>query len=153
MASRNLADLLPVVHEAANLALRELEEAGIKTVTSCTYRSKEEQEAFYYQGRFPLLDVNYVRKIAGLPTISEEENKKIITWTRGSENAPHCRRIALDVYPIEGGKLAQASSPLWIKVRKAFERHGFTSGVMVTNQKTKEKDLTDFPHQQYAGKL
>lgn len=58
-----------------------------------TLRTKETQAAYYAQGRKPLKEVNELRKIAGLPPITEEDNKKRVTWTLES---PHMYGLAID---------------------------------------------------------
>lgn len=48
-------------------------------IITCTLRTWEEQEALHAQGRLPLIEVNRLRKKAGLIAISQTEAKKIVT--------------------------------------------------------------------------
>jgi len=61
-------------------------DAKKKIVITCTDRTYQEQTAYFAQGRETLDKVNALRKIAGLWLITEEENKKKITWTMNSEH-------------------------------------------------------------------
>lgn len=71
--------------------------AGLNIVVIETKRDKIVQEAYYAQGRKSLSEVNELRKKAGLPAITEAENKKQVTWTLDS---PHLYGLALDFVPI-----------------------------------------------------
>ena len=51
MASRSLADLHPYVRHLALQFLAKCKQEGINVLIYCTYRSKEEQDALYAQGR------------------------------------------------------------------------------------------------------
>lgn len=50
------------------------------------YRSVEEQNALYAQGRAPLYEVNMQRQRVGWQPITELENKKIVTKARGGQS-------------------------------------------------------------------
>lgn len=50
-----------------------------QVILTCTLRSWEEQEALYAQGRFPLMEINRLRRKAGLTPIKPSEAKKIVT--------------------------------------------------------------------------
>jgi hypothetical protein len=69
--------------EHANTYLRP---RGKQARAICVARNYKEQIALYAQGREPLGDVNAKRAMAGLPKITEEENKRKVTWTLSS---PH----------------------------------------------------------------
>lgn len=86
MASRNPDDLCPEAREKYFLFEAKMQEAGLDFKLTCTARSYEEQFALYQQGRLDLVHVNELRKEAGLPPITEEENKRKVTWTLSSKH-------------------------------------------------------------------
>ncbi len=51
MASRNLSDLHPDLQPLANMFLRKCKGYGLNIIVTCTYRSNEEQDVLYAQGR------------------------------------------------------------------------------------------------------
>lgn len=79
--------------------LAKLDEVGIKYRVIETLRTMEVQTAYYAQGRKPLADVNALRKLAGLWTITDLDNKRRITWTLQSN---HLWGAAIDVAPLNG---------------------------------------------------
>lgn len=72
--------------ELIQLFIDRCDNSGHNVVITSVDRSWQEQTALYAQGREPLVNVNALRKIAGLWLITEEENKRIITWTMNSEH-------------------------------------------------------------------
>lgn len=71
---------------------------GHKTLITCVDRTYKEQYAYFLQGREPLYVVNEARKRAGLPAITQMENKRCVTWTMNSEHVvnPDDERIDND---------------------------------------------------------
>lgn len=59
---------------------------GILIQLTCTSRDFAEQLALYAQGREPLMITNMKRQVAGLPNISEEQNRRKVTWTLDSKH-------------------------------------------------------------------
>lgn len=95
--SRDLNALHPEVKKAA-LKLKELAAAeGLKIIFTQTLRSKEEQAAFYAQGRQPVNKVNVLRGLAGLAPITDAENRKKITNASTIENSFHGYGLAFDI--------------------------------------------------------
>lgn len=75
--------------ETPELALafqRKCKEAGHDIIFTSVDRDYREQFAYYCQGREPLDTTNRFRKIAGLPPITQLENRKKITWTLNSKH-------------------------------------------------------------------
>jgi peptidoglycan LD-endopeptidase CwlK len=83
MSSRLLADLEPVTRDMAVTFLEDCRELGIDILVTCTYRSPQEQDALYAQGR--------------------TDHGGIVTNAKGGQS-PHNFGMALDVVPIVNGK-------------------------------------------------
>lgn len=82
MASRKIEDLLPKVQEKYRQFAEKMAEANIDFIVTCTYRSQEEQDKLYRQGR--------------------TGPGKIVTWTRHSK---HNERKAFDIAIMDAGKI------------------------------------------------
>jgi len=82
MASRDPKELTPEMQFMFALFHDEMEKAGLDFVVTCTYRSQEEQNTLYEQGRTK----------PGL----------IVTWTRKSK---HILRKAFDIAIIRDGRI------------------------------------------------
>lgn len=61
-------------------------DAGHIVIITCTSRTYKVQAALFAQGRERLVDVNRLRRAAGMYIIDEKENKKIVTWTMNSKH-------------------------------------------------------------------
>ena len=86
--SRKIEDLNPEMRVKVRTFAAKMAEVGIPWMLTCTYRSQEEQDALYAQGR--------------------TAPGKIVTWTHHSR---HTKRDAFDVAILKQGK------PIWdIKV-------------------------------------
>jgi hypothetical protein len=72
--------------EMIDTFVSECAKEGLRVVITCVDRTYQEQTALYAQGREPLDVVNSYRKIAGMWLITEEENKRKVTWTMNSEH-------------------------------------------------------------------
>jgi len=86
MSSRKIEDLVPELQELYHKFTEKMKEAGLDFIVVCTARTVSEQRALYAQGRQSLNAVNLLRKEVGLPPISEQENKRKVTWTRNSKH-------------------------------------------------------------------
>lgn len=64
-------------------------------VLTCTLRTSEEQTALYAQGRFPTIEVNRLRKLAGLTSISSVEAKKIVTRAQAGQSKHNPDKLSL----------------------------------------------------------
>lgn len=85
MSSRDLRELTPQVQAMAVAMLAACKAQGLKVTVACTYRSPQEQNALYEQGR----------TVWG----------KIVTNARAGQSK-HETRQAIDIYPLINGKLA-----------------------------------------------
>jgi peptidoglycan LD-endopeptidase CwlK len=125
MSDRNIADLLPTVAKAAQIALDKLKTEGVDTLITCTYRSDDEQEALYQQGR--------------------TTKGPVVTNAKPGQSM-HQFRCALDIYPVVNGKIdfAGAHTDVWKKIADAFKSEGFEWGY-------EWKTFKEMPHFQMTG--
>ena len=86
MASRDPKDLAPDLQPLHAEWLKRCKAKGLNVITTCTARTYQEQLALYAQGRNPLSYTNALRKVAGLGSITEKENKSKVTWTMNSRH-------------------------------------------------------------------
>ena len=108
MASRRIEDLHPVTQEKVQEFLHLAKQKGIEVLIYCTYRSHEEQEILYLQGRLKqfgitLEQLNQKRKELGLYPLSEKEANRIVTNARAWQSY-HQYGVAFDCVPLSGGK-------------------------------------------------
>ncbi len=108
MASRKLEDLHPVTREKAKAFLQRAKEIGIEVLIYCTYRSPEEQEVLYAQGRleqvgWTLEELNRRRLKLGLWKLTEKEARRKVTNARAWQSF-HQYGLAFDCVPLAGGK-------------------------------------------------
>jgi hypothetical protein len=97
--SRKLEDLTDSFRKKVERFIKEHLDVGVKLVIIETYRSAEEQFALYAQGRKSLEDVNYLRKQAGLPSLSKYDNNHTVTEADGIHNkSKHQSRKACDIW-------------------------------------------------------
>ena len=79
---------------------------------TCASRTVKEQYALYTQGRESLEQVNYLRKLAGMSYITEQENMYKVTWTLNSKhiinlddgNLENDKSKAFDIVLLKFGK-------------------------------------------------
>ena len=106
--SRSLDELLPPVATAARAALAECEAKGLSVLVTCTYRSGDEQNALFAQGR--------------------TKPGQIVTNARAFQSL-HQFRVALDIVPLVHGKPEwDGSNPVWHQIAAIFKAHGFEWG-------------------------
>ena len=108
MASRRIEDLHPITREKVQAFLRLANENGIDVLIYCTYRSPEEQEILYMQGRLKefgitVSELNEERKRLGLYPLSEKEANRIVTNAQAWQSY-HQYGVAFDCVPLSGGK-------------------------------------------------
>lgn len=146
--SKRLSDLQPAAFKAATAAGENLRLLGIPYADTSTLRTQEEQYAFWCQGRKPLVLVNDARRIAGLWSIKDAENKYTITNCDGIKTkSAHQSGLALDRVPVDARGSPcwpPASDPRWIQIAMVMEAHGFEWG-------GRWKDFQDLPHYTYKG--
>lgn len=79
---RDIAYCYPILREAwkyGQAKWKEINPNNPQVILTCTLRTLEEQRALFSQGRFPVMEVNRFRKLAGLSPISQAESKKKVT--------------------------------------------------------------------------
>lgn len=103
MPSRKIEDLIPVVADKCRALINLCKDKGHDILITCTLRTEAEQLALFAQGRKNLLEVNGLRKQAGMPDISEKENR-IVTKVLTSIHQFGC---AFDFVILKDGK------PFW----------------------------------------
>lgn len=96
MASRKLEDLYSPLREVIEKAILEASQKQLPILITCTLRDPKEQEALYAQGRQSLTYVNKLRKEVNLPPITEQYNKRKVTWTRNSYHNTLPKSMAVD---------------------------------------------------------
>lgn len=94
MASRSIDDLDPRVHSSARAILRAWGDKGLDVLVTCTFRSNEEQDKLYRQGR-------------------DGHPGRIVTNAKAGQSK-HNVGLAMDVVPLVNGKAVwDAESSLW----------------------------------------
>ena len=105
---RSVKELHGKAQSAAVDTLVACKAAGLEVLISCTYRSPEEQDALYAQGR-------------------TKPGAKV-TNARAYQSF-HQYRVALDVYPVVHGKPDfSGKAPEWPTMAAIFKKHGFEWG-------------------------
>lgn len=126
MPSRSIDDLLPIVQSMCKAFIRLCEREGIDIIITSTYRSIEDQNALYAQGRTK-------------PGI-------IVTRAKGGESF-HNHRVAFDFAPIVNGKVPWDDDDL-------FKRCGVLAENVGLEWSGRWKgSLREMAHCQYTGGL
>ncbi|MGK7346285.1 MAG: M15 family metallopeptidase [Candidatus Nitrospinota bacterium M3_3B_026] len=105
--SRKLSDLLPIVERAARAHDAFMLAEGIELITTCSYRSYEEQAELFARGR---------TKPGAVVTQAD------------AGRSPHQYRVARDVVPVVGGKAVWDDWELWERIGETGEALGFEWG-------------------------
>lgn len=132
--SRDPKALTYQMQELYNLFKEKMDGEGLRFILTQTYRSQAEQDALYAQGRSPLTEVNELRKTAGLPVITKDQNNKV-TWVKKSR---HTEREAFDIAMLDSnGKVT------WLAIAyKAAGRIGKSVGLVWGG----DWSTPDYPH-------
>jgi peptidoglycan L-alanyl-D-glutamate endopeptidase CwlK len=134
---RDINLLEPGFRALVNNFLDDLEKRGIDYRVVETLRDVSVQNAYYAQGREPLVSVNRKRANEGLWLITEKENKNPITWTLQSK---HLLGKAIDLAPVMDGKIWwNAPFTIWEQLGAIGESHGLGWG-------GRWKNRLDCPH-------
>jgi peptidoglycan L-alanyl-D-glutamate endopeptidase CwlK len=120
-----LDDLHPKLQELAKQHISKCKEAEIDLLIYCTYRSIEEQNKLYAQGR-------------------TRPGKKV-TNAKGGQSF-HNYRVAYDCGPVIGGNIAWNREDLFKKIGQIGVSLGLEWGGNF-------KSIKDLPHFQYTGGL
>ncbi len=120
MASRKIEDLHPESRKKFTEFLKKAKSEGIDVLVYCTYRSEEEQQVLYMQGRLEkfgitLEELNEKRKKLGLWTLSPSEAKRVVTNAKPWQSA-HQYSVAVDLVPLQGGKPAWNATETYRKL-------------------------------------
>lgn len=126
MASRSLDDLLPPAKERALRFEAECARQGLDVLIYCTYRSPEEQNEIYAQGR--------------------TKPGKVVTNARGGESF-HNWRCAFDFVPLLAGKPQWGDADLYRKAGVIAESLGLEWAGRWTGS------LRETAHCQFTGGL
>lgn len=105
--SKELHELLPIVQEKANTLIKLCKAQDIDVLVTSTYRSIEEQNEIYAQGR--------------------TKPGAIVTNAKGGQSF-HNHRVAFDVVPLVAGKAVWDNKELWEKIGKIGEAVGLEWG-------------------------
>ena len=124
MASRSLDDLKPPAKQRAEAFLKACKEAGLDILIYCTYRSGEEQNALYAQGR--------------------TKPGKIVTNSRAGDSW-HNWGLAFDFVPLVAGKPAWDNKDAYAKAGRIAESVGLEWAGRWTGK------LRETAHCQYTG--
>lgn len=84
--SRDLNLLHPRLQDLVPTFIQKCKEVGHEVIITCTARDFKEQVALYAQGRQLLNEVNRLRKIVGWVGLTDDQNKKRVTWTLASRH-------------------------------------------------------------------
>lgn len=126
MASRSLDDLLSPAKRRAEKFVASCAEQGLDILIYCTYRSPEEQNELYAQGR--------------------TKPGRIVTNARGGDSF-HNHRCAFDFVPLVAGKPAWNDSSLYAKAGNIAESVGLEWSGRWSGK------LRETAHCQYTGGL
>lgn len=134
MICKDLNELLPGTQVKVRAWLQECETiVPQKILITCTYRPQIHQDAEWARGRESLEKVNELRKAAGLPPITEKQNR-IVTWTRRSK---HTERRAVDfalkmIDPYDTkADIDNDEIPDYREVGECAVRHGLQWGIIL----------------------
>jgi peptidoglycan L-alanyl-D-glutamate endopeptidase CwlK len=83
-----LSQMIPELKEKAQLLIDKAKAKGINFIFTTVARPITMQLALYAQGRKPLDFVNGLRKTAGLPPITDDQNKNCVSWVL-PQNSKH----------------------------------------------------------------
>ena len=98
--NNSLLALRPDMHIITEFIIWHAEGCGEKLIVNETLRTQPVQSAYFAQGRNDLPMVNGLRKEAGLWSISEAENKRIVTNVQKlSTTQGHGAGLAVDFVP------------------------------------------------------
>jgi peptidoglycan L-alanyl-D-glutamate endopeptidase CwlK len=125
MASRKIEDLLPPAAVLCRQFISRCDDAGIDVIITSTYRSIEEQNQLYQQGR------------------SKPGNR--VTNAKGGDSY-HNWRVAFDFAPLKNGKIDWNDTDLFKRCGKIAEECGLEWG-------GSWKSFKDYPHCQYTQGL
>jgi hypothetical protein len=128
---KDVTELLPEIQGKVYSAIEELNAKRIAFLIMETYREQAVQDSYYAQGRESLQVVNNLRVSAGLRSITDDDNKQIITKAK---NSLHTLRRAIDIVPVSSsGDVPwnvedSSTADLWINLATVMKDNGFEWG-------------------------
>lgn len=130
--------------------IRQCKEAGQPVRIVETKRTQETQSAYYAQGRESLERVNELRKIAGLYTLKEAENKYIVTKVKDVTTGAHYWGLAWDyvILNSKGKDWWDAPETLWHKTQEIALKLNIKG---ITLEAGGSWKFQDNPHMQIKG--
>lgn len=133
MASRKLTDLHPDLQPLAIEFLRRCKEQGIDVLVTCTYRSHEEQNGLYAQGR----------TIPGSIVTRAKGGQSLHNFTIDDKPASQ----AFDIVPLVNGKpIWNANDPIWKKVGDVYYAMPFDGKYKLNWLGKSNTVFPDYPH-------
>ncbi len=120
--TRDINDLLPIVKQKCEQFISECKVNGIELIVTSVYRSVDEQNEIYAQGR--------------------TKPGNIVTNAKGGQSY-HNHRVAFDVVPLVQGKAVWNNNALWSKIGGIGQRVGLEWGGSWAS-------FPDVPHFQYT---
>lgn len=143
MVSRRLEDLHPITREKAQRLTEEAKKQGIDTLIYMTYRSPEEQDLLYFQGRLKQFgltveELNRRRQRIGLLPLTEKEANTVVTSVRGWQSF-HQYGLAFDIAVVKQGKIDWNDTQSYQKLGQIGKSLG-----LVWGGDWKMKDLVHF---------
>ena len=142
--SVKIEDLQEYVQAKVKFALSEMDEKGIKYSVQYTFRTLNEQMALYAQGRKSLIEVNAIRKQAGMQPIGDRDNSYTVTNCDGVDNqSAHQSGRAIDIVPLINGvpSWPDPGKGFWQPIADIMMKYGFEWGGSWTK-------FPDYPHYQ-----
>ncbi len=156
MASREISQCVPQL-QAKYYRMKDIAESkGVHFALTCTSRLAIEQRALFAQGREKLEMVNHLREDAGLYAITEEANKRPVTWTLDSKHIINDKRRLSEAFDVVIlGKDDKASwdlkvdandddIPDWLELAEIGRSVGLKCGADFMGKDGKPKP--DYPH-------
>jgi peptidoglycan L-alanyl-D-glutamate endopeptidase CwlK len=117
--SRLIEDLQDDFERVARHFLLRCHDEGLSVSVTSTRRTREEQIAYYSQGRGTLGLVNILRDIAGFKPIKEDANR-IISYTDGHKyKSRHQSGMAFDIVILD-----KFGAPVWDIMKADYEKIG-----------------------------
>lgn len=133
MASRKIEDLHPDLIPLCKQFLSDCKSAGVNILITCTYRSNDEQNALYAQGR--------------------TKSGKIVTYAKGGQSEHNYtidgkpRSKAFDIVPLVNGKCVwRESDAAWKQVIEVWKKNNPINGYRLDWYGRPDAEFQEFSH-------
>lgn len=149
---RNINNAVPALQAAWKLVQAEWAitfTGNIRPVLVEVHRSAATQKAYFAQGRYSLGMVNKLRAEAGLPALSAEQNRRVITYRReGSSKHEFFPSRAIDILLMKGSEIV--NDPIWYRrladMIRAHNPNITWGGDWDGDQRMDDEKFVDMPH-------